>query len=411
MGANRITRFILTVSVFAMTIVFSAPSQAIPAFARQTGKACLACHFQHFPALNAMGQAFKASGYSEMGKQSTVKGDDISLPSVLNASLFSKIRYQKSNGTDAAGTQTTASGQLQFPDELALLFGGRVAENIGFMLEGQLANGTAPVMAGFKIPFMYNIGKSTKVGIVPYTTDALGASYGFELLSTGAVRNIRTMEHRNESSAQQYIGTATAAMGVALVVWDPSFFVNVSAWSPNNAAVAEGMANGNPKSIYTRVALTPTFGAWETGFGVQYWGGSSNIGAANDVVTAKQTKAWALDAQAQGAVMGMPLGVYLTYADAKGAANSLFNTNPNSKHAASIAGELGVVPNKATIMLSYRDGDNGAASDNKDNALTFGGTYAIAQNVQLQLQHSNSSRASYDGGGDKLTTLMLATGL
>lgn len=202
MGANRITRFILTVSVFAMTIVFSAPSQAIPAFARQTGKACLACHFQHFPALNAMGQAFKASGYSEMGKQSTVKGDDISLPSVLNASLFSKIRYQKSNGTDAAGTQTTASGQLQFPDELALLFGGRVAENIGFMLEGQLANGTAPVMAGFKIPFMYNIGKSTKVGIVPYTTDALGASYGFELLSTGAVRNIRTMEHRNESSAQ-----------------------------------------------------------------------------------------------------------------------------------------------------------------------------------------------------------------
>ena len=414
MSTNKIVKFIFTVSIFVMTVIFSAPSQAVPAFARQAGKACSACHFQHFPALNAMGQAFKAGGYSEMGKQSTIKGDDFSLPSVLNASLFSKIRYQKSNGTDTAGTATTASGQLQFPDELALLFGGRVAENIGFMLEGQLANGTAPVMAGFKIPFMYNVGKTTKVGVVPYTTDALGASYGFELLSTGAVRNIRTMEHRNESSAQQYIGTATAAMGVAFVVWDPSYFVNVSAWSPNNAAVAEGLANGNPKSIYARAALTPTFGAWETGFGVQYWGGSSKIGAANDAVTSNITKAWALDAQVQGAVMNMPLGVYLSYADAKGQAvgsTNLFNTNPNSKHATAVSAELGVVPNKATIMLSYRDGDTGAASNSKDNATTMGGTYSIAQNVQLQLQHSNRSRAGYDGGGDKLTTLMLATGL
>ncbi len=413
MRLKFLVKLIFSIGILTIASSFSTASQATPAFARQMGKACLSCHFQHFPTLNAFGQQFKAGGYTEMGKQSTLKGDDFSLPATLNASLFSKIRYQKSNGTDAAGTQTTASGQLQFPDELALLFGGRVSDNIGFMLEGQLANGAAPMMAGFKMPFMTNI-KGVKIGVIPYTTDALGASYGFELLSTGAVRNIRTMEHRNESSAQQYIGTATAAMGAAFVVWDPNYFVNFSRWSPNNAAVSDGMANGNPTSTYVRAAYTPTLAGWETAIGVQYWGGHSNIGEADDVVTPRSTKAWAIDAQAQGAVMNLPLGIYFSHASAKGTPSggrvNLFNSNPNNKQATSISAELGVIPNKATIMLAYRDGDSGSASNSKDNALTIGATYSMAQNAQLQLQHSNRSKNGYDGAGDKLTTFMLSSG-
>ncbi|MEQ1487638.1 MAG: hypothetical protein ABL920_04040 [Methylotenera sp.] len=416
MLSNRGVKYIFSLAIIAITATFSMTSQATPAFARQMGQACLSCHFQHFPTLNAHGQKFKAGGYTEMGKQGTLKGEGLSLPSTLNASLFTKIRYQTTNGSDLPGTSTAGSGQLQFPDEFALLFGGRISDNIGFMLEGQLANGAAPFLAGFKMPFMYDV-KGTKVGVIPYTTDALGAAYGFELLSTGAVRNIRTMEHRNESSAQQYIGTATAAMGVAFVAWNPDYFVNVSKWSPNNAAVSDGLANGNPSSTYVRAAYTPTLGTWETAIGGQYWGGHSNVGDVNDLVRPVDTKAWAIDAQAQGSVMNLPLGVYFSHANAKGSPVggqvNLFNGNVNDKRATAISAELGVVPNKATIMLAYRNGDNGKATNSSDNAVSIGATYSIAQNVQLQFQHSNRTQAGYEGtatGGDKLTTFMLSSG-
>jgi len=408
------------------TAIVSTPSQATPAFARQTDKACNACHFQHYPALNDYGQEFKAGGFTAMGKQGTLKGKDLSLPNVLNASLFLKLRYQNTNGTDAPNTPTAASGEWQFPDEFALLFGGRITENIGYMLEGQLANGAAPFLAGFKMPFMFKAG-DMKFGVVPYTTDALGTSYGFELLNTGAVRNIRVMEHRNESSAQQYINTATPAMGAAFVLWDPKFFINVSKWSPNHAAVAEGRANGNPSSTYFRAALTPSVGDWALGVGVQSWSGSSKQGnalAPGTVVTVA-TKAWAVDAQAQGAVGNLPLGIYLTHAEAAGtpvgaAVANLFNANPNARKATTIAAELGVIPHKATLMFAYRSGNTGsAAANSSDNATTIGGTYQYAQNVQLQLLHSKRSRGGavpvgrYAGSltpGDSLTTLMLSVG-
>ncbi|MBZ4210452.1 MAG: hypothetical protein LAD29_04925 [Rhodoferax sp.] len=404
----------------AMTLVFSAPSQAVPAFARQTGKACATCHFQHYPALNDYGRDFKANGYVAMGKQGTIKGskdNELSMPDVLNASLFLKIRHQQSNGSDKPNEPSQASGQWQAPDEFALLFGGRITPNIGYMLEGQLANGAAAFVAGFKMPFMYDVA-GKKVGVIPFTTDALGAAYGFELLNTGAVRNVRVMEHRNESSAQQYIGTATPAMGAAFIISDPSWFINFSRWSPNHAATAEGLTGGAPSSNYLRLAYTPSVGDWDVGVGAQFWGGSSrrDDGTGSGTDQLMVTKAWALDAQAQGIFMNRPLGLYLTHANAaaqNAGEKNLYNTAKNAKTATTFAVEYGIIPNKATLMLAYRIADNGAAVDSQDNAVTIGGTYQFAQNVQLQFQHSNRSGLRYEGTaikGNSLTTFMLSSG-
>jgi hypothetical protein len=423
---GRLIRLLTAGLTALLALGASTASHAIPAWARQTDKACTTCHFQHYPALNDYGQEFKASGYTAMGKQPVVKGKDLNIPAILNASLFFKIRYQKTNGDDAPNEPTAASGEWQFPDEFALLFGGRITENVGYMLEGQLANGEAPFLAGFKMPFMFKAGKDVKVGIVPYTTDALGASYGFELLNTGAVRNVRIMEHRNESSAQQYIGTATPAMGAAFVAWHPQFFVNVTKWSPNHAAVAEERANGNPKSTYARAAWTPTLGDWSLGLGVQSWSGSSDRddGTGNGTVETVDTKAVAFDAQAQGEVGGMPLGVYLTHAVADGSPaegnRNLFNGNRNDRKATAITVELGIIPHKATLMFAYRKANTGSTSANSDDdAITIGGTYQYAQNVQLQLLVSRRDKGGsanvgrYAGSlvpGDNLVTFMLSAG-
>ena len=109
-------------------------------------------------------------------------------------------------------------------------------------------------------------------------------------------------------------------------------------------------------------------GGWSTGIGGQYWGGKTKIGDTDlTPLNVYNTKAWAVDAQAQGAVGSMPLGVYLTYGNADGkeagsTATNIFNSNPNNKTGWSALMELGVLHGKATVALGYRGGDTGAAT-------------------------------------------------
>src|SRR3989338_10366085 len=92
--------------IFSVSLWVVPEANAVTAFARQTGLACSTCHFQHFPALNAFGRAFKAGGYTQVWGQSLIEGEDLSIPATLNASLVTKIRYQMANGKDDATTTT-----------------------------------------------------------------------------------------------------------------------------------------------------------------------------------------------------------------------------------------------------------------------------------------------------------------
>lgn len=379
--------------------VFSAPdAEAVTAFARQTGLACSTCHFQHFPSLNAFGRLFKSGGYTMVGGQSMIEGDMLSLPSTLNASVILKVRYQKSNGDSATGANM---GELQFPDEASIFLGGRVGEKIGFLLEGQIKDETAPFFASFKMPFVHDISGS-KFSIIPFSTDSLGAAFGFELLNTGAVRNVRVMEHRKELSAQQFAGTDGAAEGIAFVLANNMGFVNASFWTPNSGTVAV-----NGFSHYLRAVATPALGNLDVGAGIQYWGGTSSTDAGD-----KDTKALAIDGQVQGNVGSMPLGVYVTYAkaDKSGAIPNQFNSSTTDDTSAfSIAGEIGIIPDKVSLTAAYRVGDKDGDSD---NGLLIGALYQAGQNLQLQFNHTLYSGDAYDpkpAGGDQLTTLVLFT--
>lgn len=121
--------------MYDMTLV-TMNAEAIPAFASQTNMTCATCHFQHFPTLNAFGRSFKQDAYTMVGGQSLIQSDNLSLPVALNASLVTKLRYQKTNGTDKA--IATNTGDLQLPDEAALIIGGRGSEDVGLLLEASL---------------------------------------------------------------------------------------------------------------------------------------------------------------------------------------------------------------------------------------------------------------------------------
>jgi hypothetical protein len=158
---------------------------------------------------------------------------------------------------------------------------------------------------------------------------------------------------------------------------------------------------------------------WDLGIGAQAWFGSAKVddGSESGTVTSVDTKAWAVDGQAQGLVGTLPLGVFLSYARSKGPDvgdhPNRFNGRPRDRTAFAVSGELGVLPDRGTVLLAYRHGDNGSATAHTDRAITVGGIYQLHQNVQFQLNYTFRSGDAFEpkpANGNQLATLMLAVG-
>ncbi|MDZ4202030.1 MAG: hypothetical protein U1C96_07820 [Gallionella sp.] len=439
-------KIVLSIAGVMAATAFAPEASAIPSFARQTGMACNACHQQHYPILNGFGQAFKAAGYTMMGAQGKVEGEHLSLPDTLNAAILLKARYQKTNGPAATTTAIsgtgTNGGQWQIPDEFSLFFGGRVAENIGFMMEGNMATGgpLAGLVAGFKMPVVFDMG-AAKFSVIPFMTDALGVAYGYDESSTGMVRGIRWMEHRNEISAMQFVGNgAGAATGLAFVAKGDMGYINISRFAPDFAA-AGGATSPQLRSTFVRLAATPTMGDWAMHVGAAFTSGqtyTSNLAggivnplvasAATGALNLVDTKATSLDFQAFGQVGGKDLGVYATWAKAPvvtavvgGTLGNVYGGSTNTRSAWTIGADYSVIPHVLHLGAAYRNAETGNGAlgvADKDNAFTLSAVYDLTQNVALHLNHSMYSGSAYAIGGsknvlvagnpgDQMTTFML----
>jgi len=440
-------KIVLSLAGVLAATAFAPEASAIPAFARQTGMACTACHAQHFPVLNAFGRAFKAGGYTMMGAQGKVEGDHLSIPNQLNASMVLKLRYQKDSSAGAAvsasgGTvanvnnpNTLGDGQVQW-DEFALFFGGRISENVGFALEGNMMSGGS-LLGGFRMPFVYDVG-AAKISVVPFTTDAMGPQMGYEQSSAGVFRANRWAEHRRDISAIQYNADrgldGGAASGFALVAAGDMGYVSFTKWSPSFAMGANGDAPHDLDSNYFRIAATPTVGNWALHVGAGRMSGTSTIqgaspaGAATDgtarvgaiagtLIDTDQTFA---DFQAQGEVGGKELGVYATWARAPATTNcNAYNTHATNagacrivatkpvggqavsdRKAWTIGADYSVIPNVLSIGAAYRNAETGSEIDAADtlagrgkdnNAVILTAVYDLYQNVALHLNYSKYS--------------------
>ena len=429
-----ITTLIISLGLFSVV----QQTHAVPAFARQMGVPCSTCHYQHFPLLNAFGRSFKASGFT-MTSTPLIETDGFSLPSTLNAAIFSNIRYQKSNGTKDPADHTSNDGEFIIPGETSLFVGGRVSPNVGVLIEGDVGAGginNEGFLASIKAPVFFDVSDNVSAGVVPFSA-GLGPSYAFELLNTGAVGNhVMSLVHPTAMSAQQYIQVGTnsnsgdnVAEGFALVAVSSEFFVTGALWSPNHSIEDLDSTTAAPKSDYFRAAITPQIGAWDVGVGIQYYDGHSNMVTGPGTWIRYSTKAWAIDGQLQGGIAGMhdmPVGVYVSYAQAPAStANepNLYNAGSETKKSASIAAEFGLFKEgRGTIQLAYRWGRSGDPVYKTDNATTAGLTYLPWDNVQFALLqswftgdiHTDAAGGlaviDASGSGKSLTSLNMAIG-
>lgn len=423
-------RIILSLACVLAAAAFTPEASALPAFARQTGMACFACHQQHFPVLNNFGRTFKAAGYTMMGTQGKIEEEHLSIPATMNAAILFKLRYQKDNtagvGSKATGTPNgTGDGQLQFGDEFSLFLGGRAAENIGFLLEGNTVAAGGSLLAGFKLPVSFDMG-TARLSVVPFTTDALGVQYGYELSSGGVMRANLWAEHRRETSAVQYNADqgvdAGAATGFALVVQNDTGFINLTKWAPSFAMGGNAGAYNSydMSSSYIRIAATPTVGDWTMVAGGGAMGGSSLTTNPAVALVAPvppailvDTQQTFFDLQAHGKAGDKDMGVYAQYASAPATFNGNAYNNKGAlgdRKAWTIGADFSAIPHILSIGAAYRNAKNGAAAAvNGDNAITLTAVYDLAQNVALHMNHSQYSGSAHDvaGAQTRLTTFML----
>jgi hypothetical protein len=294
-------------------------------------------------------------------------GEALSIPKSLNASMVYKVRTP----LDVSGGKSTL--QLQNPDEIALLIGGRAGKNIGWLTE---LGGTGIEAASFKLVFAPELGP-VRLGIVPWFSD-LTPGYVFETLSTGAVRNIRAVENRKMASAMNSVnygavdspdgegqGTNGMNAGLGLYVWHPiGFVVFTPFWAGHEPDMMK-----DKMGYYARLAVTPTIGSLELGAGVQYYGGSY---AGVDDTGASTTESLGLigvDLQAMMNV-GIPLAAFVTFAtDIKNTSTSL-----------NVLVDAAIVPDVLMVDLGARIDLTG-----KNTGAMVAGKLHINRNTKLEV--------------------------
>ncbi len=373
--------------VAAVSAAMITDAQAIPAFARQTGMACVSCHSGSFPSLNAFGRAFLSSSYTMRGAAPLVEGEDLSIPSDLKMSLVTKLRYEMATDVDR--------GQVQWPDEAGLLVGGRMAENIGGMAELDMKAADADNnFANFKVSFNAH----PNVTVVLWGTDGLGPGYGYELMNTGLKRSQRPIENRKGMSAFQRLGTgATAAEGLTAAYHDNDLAVAYSQWAPHKGDIEANIFGGLAHNV--RVNYFMNVAGWDMGFGLSWMGGTIKHGAV-DPADELNIDASGADFQMLGDIGSIPAEFYLSYAvvpksskaliaDA-GATKTLlddpyanyFNNSTGKDHTAlGFLGKFSVLP-RTSVYVAYGSTDDGTTTTSE---VTTGIQYMMAQNVKLEL--------------------------
>ena len=395
---EKMIRYII--AMFTLLTVMVSNAYAIPAFARQMGVSCSACHSENgYPTLNRFGRDFKASGYTMLGSEKTVGGSNqssdglASIPSALNMSVVGGSSINSGSGSNGTTVATNNFG---------IFLGGRISENVGAFVEVGYTQGTAVTdtnqsdhfsLANFVVPITYKIGDNT-FGLVPYTTDGHSATAS-EFFDNGGFSAISKVGARDKYGAK----------GLSLYIYNPNYFINYVAWSNGNRSGSEvKLAN------YFRAAYTPQIGNWDLEFGTQYMTGNTNNADANGFIipnSLKKTDAYVLDFNALGAVANLPLDVAISYARAKYDANSLFTTNSDGQDGKAFVFDtkLGIIPRTLIARLYYVSQDHVDLNSNpndKVNTTELGLKYFIAENVNVETTYDFISGNSVSANNDNV---------
>lgn len=117
--------------IAAHTAAHAAAHAGVPSYARQTGLACSACHYQ-FLTLTPFGRKFKLNGYT-LTNLPTVEEKDSTKGGRLSLSPFSLLSAMVTAGVTSTrdALPDTQNGAAALPQELSGFLAGRVSSQVG----------------------------------------------------------------------------------------------------------------------------------------------------------------------------------------------------------------------------------------------------------------------------------------
>lgn len=311
-------------AVVAVSAVSIAPttSEAIPAFARQTGAACLSCHFQTFPAVNSFGRAFKMGAFTDVGEQALIEDDNLSLPSVLNSSFVLRAQYMNVNTSNAQSITT-----WNIPADAVLLMAGRIGSNAGAFVEFNGGAANWQMLTSFDFDTVKGGLNAQNSGFGPTAAIEVSNVFG----QHGGKLNGKALSSVNTLLTGIGGGNTTS---VAAWVGNESFLVQAAGVAFTNAAAVKN-ASFVPM---LRALYIADLGAAEVLIGGGILSGTQRSGnAAGKQVNNQGADAKFVDLQVQGEMGDMSYGVYADWTATKakaitgGVSNNLFAGGVNSK--------------------------------------------------------------------------------
>ena len=294
-------------AVVAVSAVAVAPttSEAVPAFARQTGAACLSCHFQTFPAINSFGRAFKMGSFTDVGEQGLIEDEHLSIPNVLNATFVLRGQVTNTSVSGGVGSATT----YNIPADAVLMLAVRVGTNTGAFVE---FDGGA---ANWQLINSFDVG-DFKVGIGAHNT-GFGGSGVLEVSNVFGQHGGKLNGKR--ISGIQNAGFANGSTAIGAWVGSDLGYIQFSLVAPA-IATADTVNVGLNFGKLVRAVATLDIGGFDTLIGVGFvtgTAGKQNPGTA--VLGARiPMNLQFVDLQMQGDLGDMSLGIYADWAHAKG---------------------------------------------------------------------------------------------
>lgn len=436
-------KLLLSASAFALVAASSmvlAPSkaEAIPAFARQTGSACLACHFQEFPALAPYGRAFKEGSFTSVGDQALVEDDNLSIPSVLNATFVVRAQMIRTSGVsgNAAGTANGSSTAYVMPQDQNFLIAGRAGTNTGVFVE--FGGGTGDTVNGgvnnMQVMNSFDVG-GFKMGL-SWADTSFGADSTLAVNSVYGQHSGNVGDLGGSVGAVNNSGFTNSIVGIGTWIGNDMGFIQAALVAPGGAAgwtntvtttavinAAGGATNVGLKfAKLVKVAATLDVGGFDTIVGAGTVAGK--VGKTTGTTTSQDMDMQWVYGQMQGDLGDMSLGVYADWAHAKGTANgNILGANDAVTNAGttalfknynalltgekfdaySIRATLEPV-NRFTVGLGYgkRDTKGTAAQTVKHTVTAVTASYQFYQNMVMSLNYTSDKQS---GGGLAATAI------
>jgi len=369
----------LAVAAVASVSVAPTTSEAIPAFARQTGAACLNCHFQSFPTLAAFGRSFKLGGMTDVGDQALIEDEGLSIPAVVNWTVMVRPNFTSTDD----GTGAAKVDEFQFADQVFMI-GGRAAEHTGVFLE--VGGGT---FANAQMINSFDMGDN-KAGVTISST-GFGEDAGMQVMSVWGQHG-GMLEGKSLSINGAMAGSGSVNNGVALWAGNETWVAQLA--FVNSVESVE--ADVQPNFKFSPVIRGNYFleaGDWEIGLGAIVVSGS--------VDTADQ-KRTGIDAQAFGEVNDMQIGVFADWATAPAGSASAANVyNASTTDARTgYSFRASVKPTHNVIILAGIGQDKTGATQ-LDKTLV-GVEYEMYQNGVINFVYHSDDQ---DGTVTKTTTV------